>query len=175
MKKKVILLFLYFSLFLFTVGASPTIAVINSKIDFIDYVPFLKYDNQVVENDFDIVSQYSLSDNSTQVYTNKFEIVTNEGNQNTDLNFQTLISTGSFKTTVDDQLFDSKIFPTVVKIENSPGIYSTENNNTEIDTLIPFGAHDSMVLAQFKFSWKGKNTLPAGVYTSTITISYSID
>ena len=100
--------------------------------------------------------------------TNLFNIMITEGNLNSSITFQTVITTGPFIGEVDGNA--NYEAANIVSILGS----NFKEHATSFSSTIPAGPQVSQSIASFAFAWTENASLPAGDYVSTNKINVSV-
>ncbi len=135
---------------------------LNTSIEETEVSYQLAYDGTLLEDgieEFDINISRSLTEGGqTQDFT-----VYSSSNKNSDMGVVVKIAADSFRTTLNDgtENYDSKITPSVNTISSL--------------SKVPAGLQEKLLVNKFNLSWSGNEELPAGDYTSDVTIKYVVE
>jgi uncharacterized GH25 family protein len=135
---------------------------LNTSIEETEVSYQLAYDGTLLEDgieDFDINISRSLTEGGqTQDFT-----VYSTSNKNRDMGVVVKIAADSFRTTLNDgtENYDSKITPSV--------------NTINSVSKVPAGLQKNLLVNKFNLSWSGNKELPAGDYTSDVSIKYVVE
>lgn len=161
MKKILILLFLSFVIIISAYSKSAEVQV-NTSIGESSVSYKLYYNNDEIEDNLDLYEISILQPLNYGGVTNPFRIEASS-NMNSDLSIEVNISAESFVTTLYNGLesYDSKITPIARELYNI--------------STIPAGLFETATVYAFVMSWDGDDSLPAGSYTSDVSIEYQIN
>lgn len=161
-------------------SAFPTTNLDNINVDgFVKNIPYsfdISYDNRLIDTDY-ISDGFKLSESSR---TKDFVISKSKGNTNNDFILTIIIKTfpfiGKYKT---NENFNTEIVPKIHLINGYEYTYSDIVSNKTQATLkvnIKAGSHlDPENISGFYLINAGSASVPAGVFTSKISISFTYD
>lgn len=143
-----------------------------------DHVLALYYGDTDISDStgFDLSNvNWKIDDSTVENSTDIFTISTVSGNASMESTLEVTIEPSVFTTTFSNQTtFQTDITPEVIPTSDMIGNFS--NDNKTITNIIPSGdISEKIILAKFKLLWVGNESIPAGEYKSTITISYKLE
>ncbi len=175
--KRILFCLIAFAIVCSGVSAASSTVNLQASVAEVPLVPVLFYQADIVSedatqvkitSDTDIFSdgvggtqKWDLTDASGYTQTGYF-IVKVSGNMNTNQNMNVSVTPGAFSADVDGKTFTTGIVPLVNGLQVN-GAYTVEA-----------GIHDEDDVAFFYLYWKGNADLPAGNYSSAVSIEYSI-
>ena len=150
--------------------------LINGEVSKSEYTFTLLYDKEYLQEGSIIGDTFNINIVSD---TKPFIVQRTGGNLNKDLSVSLSIAASPFTGLFDgEENYNTGVIPKVKAIEegyNYTGIeYDNQNESGEISLLIKAGENkDIEDIAAFYFTINGDETIPAGNYQSTISITYT--
>ena len=150
----------------FAADATSASVTLNSTISETPYVLSLLYGTE----NFTTSSQKTVDniDLTTAGTSKNITVKLDSGNLNNDITYVTTVTELPFTGTVNGETYTTANTLTVNAV-------SDDSHKTSYSTLVEAGPNASQSVAEFYFSWTADTALPAGSFSTTNTISISVN